>query len=321
VLRLFSVGLIAAFSLAATACGVNPDPSDVGATGLTAADSARVETVTRVSVVGSDAATFEFRSTSIVDYVRDRRQDQEESSGCRTITIGDVTYGELRSDEGFPAGKRWVKSGGETIGYVVREQSQEQTTSTNDISTSTSVVGYSMLDPAPDKYLDYLRDNSGEPERVGHEEVRGVSTTRYRSTIDVGHGIRIELEGAGEEAANVDRSLEEGASPREIDVWIDSEGRARRVVTTDRSPGAEVGMTSDWVTTTEFFDFGLETDIQPPPAAEVLDSEEWQRIVEEQMREEMDEFRDEMDEGLEPLPGSFSYSTGADSGQPASCLH
>ena len=51
-----------------------------------------------------------------------------------------------------------------------------------------------------------------------------------------------------------------------IDVWVDSEGRARRVVTTDAAMGTDAG----WVTTTEYFDFGLEADIQAPPAAEVV---------------------------------------------------
>ena len=70
-----------------------------------------------------------------------------------------------------------------------------------------------------------------------------------------------------------------------IDVWVDSEGRARRVVTTAGTPGAEEG----WVTTTEYFDFGLEVDIQAPPAAEVLESEELERIMEKQMEEEQED--------------------------------
>lgn len=82
-------------------------------------------------------------------------------------------------------------------------------------------------------------------------------------------------------------------------------------------------MTGGWVTTTEFFDFGLETDIQPPPGPELLESGEWERITEEWMRKRLDEYSGEIEDGIEPLPGAFAPSRlpDADSEQPASCLH
>ena len=100
---------------------------------------------------------------------------------------------------------------------------------------------------------------------------------------------------------------------REIDVWVDSDGLVRRIVTAESSPGAAM----EWQTTTEFFDFGLDAEIQPPPAAEVVDSEEWIRIT------EMDEYFDEIEEGSTPLPGAFEpeMSSGGGSEEPPSCLH
>ena len=324
--RHLSLGLVASFVIAATACGANPDPSDVEAAGVSvrAPGSARVETVTRVSV-GSTAKTFEFRSTGIVDYVRNRRLDREESSGCRTITIGDLTYSELAAGEGFPAGKHWAESGSEAVDdEALFERSQKQ--STDEEGGMTTHIFFLDAEPAPHDYLSYLRE-SGEPERVGEEAVRGVPTTHYRGEVDIRSRTEAELQKAGWKAANVERYLEGIEATRDIDIWVDSEGRVRRVVTTDASPGADVGMSGDWVTTTEYFDFGLETDIQRPPAAEVLDSEEWQRVVEKRTREEMRAWQEEAlsedDESSQPLPGAFEPSTlpGADSEQPASCLH
>jgi len=144
------------------------------------------------------------------------------------------------------------------------------------------------------------------------------------TTLDVRRLMRTELEAAGWQSANIERYLE-GLQKEmsEIEVWIDAEGLARRIVTSDTLPRTDETMPDQTVTTTEYFDFGVETDIQPPPAAEVMDSEEWQRITEEWMRKRLDEYRGEIDDGIESLPGAFEPSTlpGADSEQPASCLH
>jgi hypothetical protein len=133
-----------------------------------------------------------------------------------------------------------------------------------------------------DHYLDYLGEDT-EPERVGEEEVRGVPTIHYRGQLDVRSRIKASLETEGWKSANIERYLEDMVETRQmIDVWVDSEGRARRVVSTDETLHAETGS----VTTTEYFDFGLEYDIQAPPVAEVLESEELERILEKQTETE-----------------------------------
>jgi DNA-binding transcriptional MerR regulator len=125
-----------------------------------------------------------------------------------------------------------------------------------------------------------------------------VPTTHYRTSLDVRRRLRTQREEAGWQAANIERYLEDVQYEGEIDVWVES------------------------AATTEYFDFGVETDIRPTPAAEVMDSDESQRITEEQMRKQLDEYRGEIDEEIEPLPGTFEPSTlGVDSAQSASCLH
>ena len=149
--RPLSLGSIATFAIAATACGANPDPSDVDAAGVSVrAGSARVETVFRVSVGDSTSETFEFRLTSIVDYVRDRRLDTfEESSGCRTITIGDLMYSELPAGEGSPAGKHWVVTGGEAVDSELRSEQRQKQETDEDGVWSTVVGVFSTPTPHP----------------------------------------------------------------------------------------------------------------------------------------------------------------------------
>jgi len=284
--RLLGVSLIAAFALVAAACGANPVPSDdVADAGekKEVTGTVHFETVSRASVVGPEAETFDSRSTGVIDYANDRSEHREESSGCRTIVIGDVMYGELSADEGPPAGKRWVEYGGEDDfdSEALFEQYQQRNADEEDDISSYRII-FGTPEPAVDDYLDYLREDS-EPERVGEEDVRGVPTTHYRGELNMRSRIEASLEAEGWTSANIKRYLESVDETRQMmDVWVDSEGRARRVVTTDATMGTDAG----WVTTTEYFDFGLEAEIQAPPAAEVLESEEWERITEKQMETE-----------------------------------
>jgi hypothetical protein len=284
--RSLSLCLIPAFVLVAAACGANPEPSDdVADAGekTEATGTVRFETVSRASVADPDAEAFEDKLTGVIDYANDRSEYRDESSGCRTIVIGDVMYSELPADEGLPAGKRWVDYSGEDDfdSEALFEQYQQQNADDEGGMSSSHII-FGIPQPTVDDYLDYLREDS-EPERVGDEDVRGVPTTHYRGELNVRSRIETSLEAEGWAAANIERYLEDTEETRQMmDVWVDSEGRARRVVTTDGTLDAEVGS----VTTTEYFDFGLEIDIQAPPAAEVLKSEEWVRITEKQMETE-----------------------------------
>jgi hypothetical protein len=204
--RLLSLGLIAAFVLVAAACGANPTPSDdVADAGARtkAAGTARVETVSRISGL-SNTETSEFRTTGVVDYATGRSEYRDESSGCRVITIGSVSYSEYAPlEDGLPAGKRWVTFVAEaTDSEALFEQSLEPVTSEGGMIEYS--VAFSTSGPEdPGEYLDYLRESSGEPERVGEEDVRGVSTTRYHATIDVRSSTRKALEADGWKARNI----------------------------------------------------------------------------------------------------------------------
>jgi len=317
-MRLLPLSLIAAFVLVAAACGANPAPSDdVAGSGprTKAAGTFRSESITRFSGYPM-AERYEVRTIGVSDYLNDRFEYRTEPGGCRAIMIGDVTYSESPVEEGFPAGKHWMKFDGARVGSEAEfeqsfEQSQQQTTDAGGMVTAYSVAVFSSPEPTPDEYLDDLRETSGEPERVGEEDVRGVSTTRYHSTIDVHSSTRRMLEAEGWKSLNIERYLEDIQAVREIDVWVDDDGLVRRTVDTETpAPGALT-----WIVTTEYFDFGLDAEIQAPPAAEVLTPEELQRVTDEQNRayeREIRKWRDELptgdDEATVPLPGAFEPS-------------
>jgi hypothetical protein len=82
----------------------------------------------------------------------------------------------------------------------------------------------------PRTLLTELQKRADEVGVVGKEDVRGVETTRYHMTS-------------------------EEYSDEPVDIWVDRDGLVRRV----RSPGISI----------EFFDFGAELGIEPPPADEV----------------------------------------------------
>jgi len=99
-------------------------------------------------------------------------------------------------------------------------------------------------DLAPTTVLSTLRAASVDTERVGDDTVRGTETVRYRMTVRCDEA---DLDCPGETA--------------DADVWLDDDGRVRRVLLEDA--GVEV--------TAEFFDFGVDVDVQGPPAEDTGD--------------------------------------------------
>jgi hypothetical protein len=153
-----------------------------------------------------------------------------------------------------------------------------------------------------------------EPDRVGEEDVRGVPATRYRAVVDAVLETRRQLEDAGWKAANIDRYLEEvDPTSYQLEVRIDADRLVRRVTTTyDIDDAANRS-----VTTAEYFDFGVTVDIQPPPAAEVIDGEEWQSRLLAQFKAERDA-SDPDGDGVVKLPGGFEPKT---PNAAPTCLH
>jgi hypothetical protein len=95
-------------------------------------------------------------------------------------------------------------------------------------------------------------------EKVGEEDVRGTSTTHFRTRLDLS-----KQEGVG--------PLADQLTDVPVDVWLDDQDRPRRYrfTMTIAAPGQpqEVSVT----TTIESFDFGKPVDIEVPDPADVAD--------------------------------------------------
>jgi LppX_LprAFG lipoprotein len=151
--------------------------------------------------------------------------------------------------QGLPGGKEWVKFDlaelGEQEGFDLQQMMQLSGTD-------------------PSQSLDLLRAAGTDFREVGEEEVRGVSTTHYEGTVD----LEKVAEQVPPEARESYRKLMElsGQGQIPMDVWIDDEGMTRRIAYEQK-----LGDGSTMALTQEYFDFGADVDVEPPPDDEVLD--------------------------------------------------
>jgi hypothetical protein len=145
----------------------------------------------------------------------------------------DCDYADLGKFEAIAIGKDLYMRGDWLAGFATDGKWLKQTGELGDDS---------LANLSPERLLAMLRAASSETVRIGEEDVRGVSTVRYRLTVDC-------------EKAELDC---QGTAP--VEVWIDEDGLVRRIALND--DGAEG--------TIEFFDFGAEVSIEPPAADEIL---------------------------------------------------
>lgn len=116
--------------------------------------------------------------------------------------------------------------------------------------------------------LELLETVSDEVRKLGKEDVRGVPTTRYRTTVDVSERAeQLREEGADDLASRI----EAGSSLR-IDAWIGADGliRRTRIVQTQPREDGEGSMTVDM--RMDLFDLGIDPEIDVPEESEVFDA-------------------------------------------------
>jgi hypothetical protein len=169
--------------------------------------------------------------------------------------IGPVAYVELpASVQGLLGGKPWIKADVPTVEALAGQQ--------------LGLPGFaSGLDFTG--VLDWLRGVSGPVTTDGTATIRGEMTTHYHADVD--------LTKAAANAPSASRSkLEQAAQAAgqtvPVDVWIDSQGRLRRLKAsfdptrveaprevTSKSPGTVVA-------TLDLWNFGTQVNVSPPPA-------------------------------------------------------
>jgi hypothetical protein len=151
-----------------------------------------------------------------------------------------------------------------------------------DVKTSLEQAGLGGLDFSqqqdPAQMLQYLRAASTGVGEAGSATVRGVETTRYTGRLDfrkaVDAGIeKLELTPAERErarqgmAAMLDQLGGEGVP---FEVFVDEDGLLRRL-TMDMNMAIE-GDRRSMHMQMDYFDFGVDVNVQAPPARDVFDA-------------------------------------------------
>jgi hypothetical protein len=127
---------------------------------------------------------------------------------------------------------------------------------------------FDRTDPA--QALAYL-EAADDVEEIGTEEVRGAETTHYRLTVD----LRKAAEGSPEYRAVIEQSLQAGGTAEvPTEVWVDEDGRVRRVRMVYADVPTPDGEAADVTVTTELYDFGADVDVEPPPRDQVLNMDQ-----------------------------------------------
>jgi hypothetical protein len=159
----------------------------------------------------------------------------------------------------IPGGKPWMKL--------------DVTKAAKALGVDTSQFS-SLNQTDPTQFLDYLRGSSGKVATVGSESLHGVPTTHYRATLELS---RILDHLADGQRAAAKSTLEKlgNANAIPVDVWVDAQGRLRRMQMLIGS-GAAASSASpvpsfSGTVTIDFKSYGPIPPIVAPPASEVFD--------------------------------------------------
>jgi hypothetical protein len=265
---------------ALTVLGVSACGGDASAPATPQA--AVVQAADRTSDAGSSRASFEITMTGLapepLTMTGEGLFDSKERKGRLTMDLSalgagsgqDLGEAEMIFDDfvvymKFPFLSELQGGLKEWLRFDIRELGKEQGFDLGQLSQ--------LNQNDPSQALQYLRAASEDVEELGKEEVRGVETTHYRMTID----LRKVVDQAPEEQreqlrAQIDQIVEQsGIQMVPTEVWIDDEGLARRMELTYNGMRFAPGEEGDMTMTMELFDFGVEVDIQPPPANKTTD--------------------------------------------------
>jgi hypothetical protein len=136
-----------------------------------------------------------------------------------------------------------------------------------DAAALTSGVGGGALPSSTNPIDSYeqLRAVSGPIEEVGKEDIRGTSTTHFRTTLDL-----TKLLGDLPAERRPPAELSESFRAVPLDLWLDSEDRPRRQTMQFEVTGG--GQTAQLSMTIDAFAFGQDVTIDVPPADQVTDA-------------------------------------------------
>lgn len=226
---------------------------------LRAADVSSVAPGFRVALSGQVSAAGQSVSIAV-----DGSIDPRTGSGAMTLTEAAVTL-----PERLVGGVVYIQlpaAAAQALGASTTWVSADESAALNAEGLSSSIGGTS--DPSSE--LGFLRA-AGQVADDGSAVVRGVATTHYSAVVDLNRLAAATPAGGRAAMAQNARTLEHytGSSSLPIEVYLDSQGRPRRlsysVNVCTKAGTATVAISAD------FYDYGPQPAVSPPPADEVTD--------------------------------------------------
>ena len=257
--------------LGLAACGGDTlalDPAASAATKTVEAGSSRVEFAIAMEVAGQ---SIDLTGSGVFDY-RDPR-------GSLTYRMQIPGLGDVRMDMRMVGTKLYLRLPAELTGALAPSGKRWLGV---DLGKSLEQAGLGSFDFAkqqdPAQALQLLRAASTGVREAGSATVKGVETTRYTGRMDLRRALdagldRLELPAAERAKARQGmtwllKQLGTGSLPFEI--FVDDNGLLRRL-TMDFTMAIE-GEQLELAVTTDYFDFGVDVDVQAPPARDVFDA-------------------------------------------------
>jgi len=262
---------VVALAVGLTACGgdaLSLDPAASAATKTVESGSSRVEFTISMDVAGE---SVDMSGSGAFDYGEARG---EATYRMQLPMLGDVDMDmrmvgtkvfvrlpEALAGAGMTGGKEWASV---------------------DLAKSLEQAGLGSLDLTqqqdPAQTLQYLRAASTGVAEDGGATVRGVETTRYTGRLDFRKALdagleKLELSPAERQRARVGMQwmLDQlGAKGVPFEVFVDQDGLVRRM-TMHMNMTVE-GEQMSMKMSIDYFDFGVDVNVQAPPARDVYDA-------------------------------------------------
>jgi hypothetical protein len=255
------IRLVVVVGLAAVlaGCGSASSSSLEDAADATAAETSRFEMSYRFT--GSVKSAGELKAAGLFDYPNER--GLMTVSGSFSPWGDEVTFEEFRLI-GRTGYTRWTVKG---KSYWVKD---------DDVETSSDPAELLIPFPgSPTKPTDVLTRvllASDEKKEAGKDQVRGTETSHYRARVDL-RKLEQQLPEADRPEGQIEYAGDERYVP--VELWIDDESRLRRITLTEQEAGGSSAMT----VTVELYDYGVEFEVEPPPAGELISQEEFDKLT------------------------------------------
>jgi hypothetical protein len=246
------MGLLAGCSLVGTSPAVQVRQAFVS---TVASGPARVALDVRTAVAGQDVGVTGDGVVDVRGQAADLNLQLPTIGPLHTLIVGGTAYAQLPPMFAafVPGGKQWASVNLDQLSKL-------------QFGTALSALGTTGNPFEQLRYLDGVRDDARE---VGREPVEGVDTTRYAAAIDLDRTPAAQ-DPAVRPAIDRLRALI-GSATLPVEVWVDDDGYLRRVRQTVTSGPAGGTPATTSATTVTFREFGVSTQIGPPPPEQVTD--------------------------------------------------